>query len=186
VTLADFAADVRAATPSVAAELAVPSRDDQAARLGALRRRMDALASAAVAQRRGQLDAERRALESLRPSAVLAAERERLGFLLDRATEALTGRIAADRAILERLRARARMTVSVGLERARAEMSAAQGSLAALSPFATLERGYAIVRRPDGSVIRDATTTTAGDPLEVRLAAGGLDVRVEHVRDSSA
>ena len=185
VTLADFAADVRAATPSVAAELAVPSRDDQAARLAALRRRMDALASAAVVQRRTHLDAERRALEAQRPSAVLAAERERLGFLLDRATEALIGRMRGDGAVLERLRARARITVSVGLERARAEVSAAQGGLAALSPFATLERGYAIVRRPDGSVIREARTTSAGDRLEVRLADGGLDVRVERVRDST-
>ncbi len=185
VTLADFAADVRAATPSVAAELAVPSKDDQVARLGALRRRMDTLARSALTQRRGQLDAERRALDALRPSAVLAAERERLGFLLDRATEALTGRIARDRAVIERLGARARMTVSVGLERARAGVSSAQGGLAALSPFATLERGYAIVRRPDGGVVRDATTTSVGDPLEVRLAAGGLDVRVERVRDST-
>jgi exodeoxyribonuclease VII large subunit len=185
VTLADFAADVRAATPSVAAELAVPSRDDQAARLAALRRRMDALAGAALAQRRAQLDAERRALDSLRPSALLAAERERLGFLLDRSTEALTGRIAGERAVLERLRTRARATMSVGLERARADIAAAQGSLAALSPFATLERGYAIVRRPDGSVVRDTAGATVGDPLEVRLAAGGLDVRVERVRDSA-
>jgi exodeoxyribonuclease VII large subunit len=76
------------------------------------------------------------------------------------------------------------MTVTVSLERARAEVSAAQGGLAALSPFATLERGYAIVRRPDGSVVRDAARASIGDPLEVRLAAGGLDVRVERVRDS--
>jgi exodeoxyribonuclease VII large subunit len=185
VTLADFAADVRAATPSVAAELAVPSRDDQSARLAALRRRLDALAGAAVAQRRGQLDAERRALDALRPSAVLAAERERLGFLLDRATEALTGRIAGDRVTLERLRARARTTVGAALQQARAKTSAAQGGLAALSPFATLERGYAIVRGPDGRVLRDAADTTVGQPLDVRLAAGTLDVRVERVRDST-
>jgi exodeoxyribonuclease VII large subunit len=185
VTLADFAADVRAATPSVAAELAVPARDEQAARLAALRRRLDALVAAVVVQRRSDLDAERRALDAQRPSALLAAERERLGFLLDRATEALTGRIAGDRAILERLRGRARLSVGVGLQHARAEISAAQGGLAALSPFATLERGYAIVRAPDGRVLRDAAGTSVGDPLEVRLAVGTLDVQVERVRDSS-
>jgi exodeoxyribonuclease VII large subunit len=186
VTLADFAADVRAATPSVAAELAVPSKDDQVAHLAAMRRRVDTLAGSALTQRRGQLDAERRALDALRPSAVLAAERERLGFLLDRATEALIGRIAADRALLERLRARARMTVSVGLQRARAEIATAQGGLSALSPFATLERGYAIVRRSDGSVVRDAASAAPGEGLDVRLAVGTLDVRVEGVRDSSS
>ncbi len=186
VTLVEFAADVRAATPSVAAELAVPSRDDQVVRITALRRRLATLASAAVGRRRAQLDAERRALEGLRPSAVLAAERERLGYLLDRATEALTGRIARDRSMLERLRARMAMTITVGLERARSDAAAARGGLAALSPFATLERGYAIVRRPDGSVVRVAATASVGDALDVRLSVGGLDVRVERVRDSEA
>jgi exodeoxyribonuclease VII large subunit len=184
VTLVEFAADVRAATPSVAAELAVPSRDDQVVRVTALRRRLETSAGAAVAQRRARLDAERRALEGLRPSAVLAAERERLGYLLDRATEALTGRIAADRALLERLQARSAMTITAGLQRARASAATARSGLAALSPFATLERGYAIVRRPDGSVVRAAATTSVGDPLDVRLAVGRLDVRVERVRDS--
>ncbi len=185
VTLADFAADVRAATPSVAAELAVPSRDDQAARLAAHRRRMDGLVGAAVSRRHNGLEAERRALEAQRPSALLAAERERLGFLLDRATDALTGRIADERASLERLGARASTTLRLGLERARSEIATAQGGLAALSPFATLERGYAIVRTPDGTVVRDATSVGVNDALDVRLAAGGLDVRVERVRDSA-
>jgi exodeoxyribonuclease VII large subunit len=185
VTLADFAADVRAATPSVAAELAVPSRDDLSARLAALHRRSDALVAAAVGGRRRSLDTERRALDALRPAAVLAAERERLGLLLDRATDALTGRLARDQASLERLRARARVLVDIGVQDARAGISAAQASLAALSPFATLERGYAIVRRPDGSVVRAAASSGVGDALDVRLADGSLDVRVERVRDST-
>ena len=184
VTLADFAADVRAATPSVAAELAVPSRDDQAARLAAHRRRMDGLVARAVGQRHTELEAERRALEAQRPSALLAAERERLGFLLDRATDALTERIARERTSLERLGVRASTTLRLGLQRARSEIATAQGGLAALSPFATLERGYAIVRTPDGTVVRDAASVRVDDTLDVRLAAGGLDVRVERVRDS--
>jgi exodeoxyribonuclease VII large subunit len=184
VTLADFAADVRAATPSVAAELAVPSLDDQAARLAAHRRRMDGLVAASVVRRRNELEAERRALEAQRPSALLATERERLGFLLDRATDALTGRLARERVIIERLGVRASTTLRLGLGRARFDIATAQGGLTALSPFATLERGYAIVRTPDGTVVRDATTVRVDDALDVRLAAGGLDVRVERVRDS--
>ena len=62
----------------------------------------------------------------------------------------------------------------------------ADGALDALSPFATLERGYAIVRAPDGSIIRNATDTSAGQPLDIRLNQGSLDVRVERVRDSAA
>ena len=132
-----------------------------------------------------QLEAERRALEAQRPSALLAAERERLGFLLDRATDALTGRIARERAVIERLGARSSTTLRLGLERARSEIATAQGGLTALSPFATLERGYAIVRTHDGAVVRDATSVHVDDALDVRLADGGLDVRVERVRDSA-
>ncbi|MFI5292127.1 MAG: exodeoxyribonuclease VII large subunit, partial [Candidatus Limnocylindrales bacterium] len=142
------------------------------------------LVAASVVRRRNELEAERRALEAQRPSALLATERERLGFLLDRATDALTGRLARERVILERLGARASTTLRLGLGRARFDIATAQGGLAALSPFATLERGYAIVRTPDGTVVRDATTVRVDDALEVRLAAGGLDVRVERVRDS--
>ncbi|MFI5292495.1 MAG: exodeoxyribonuclease VII large subunit, partial [Candidatus Limnocylindrales bacterium] len=98
---------------------------------------------------------------------------------------ALTGRLARDQASLERLRARARVLVDIGVQDARAGISAAQASLAALSPFATLERGYAIVRRPDGSVVRAAASSGVGDALDVRLADGSLDVRVERVRDST-
>ena len=58
--------------------------------------------------------------------------------------------------------------------------------LAALSPYATLERGYAIVRDPDGRVVRDAAVAVApATPSTVTLARGALDVRVEGVRDSA-
>ena len=67
---------------------------------------------------------------------------------------------------------------------ARAELTRSTAGLEALNPFATLERGYAIVRTPDGRVVVDSDQTSAGDALEVRLAAGALDVSVEAVRDS--
>ena len=145
---------------------------------------MDGLVGQSVTRRHRELEAERRALEAQRPSALLAAERERLGFLLDRATDALAGRIAQERTSLERLGVRASTTLRQRLAQARSEVATTQGGLAALSPFATLERGYAIVRTADGTVVRDATSVHVDDALDVRLAAGGLDVRVERVRDS--
>ena len=67
---------------------------------------------------------------------------------------------------------------------ARATLTRSAAGLAALDPFATLERGYAIVRTPDGRVVVDAAGQAVGDRLEVRLARGALDVSVAGVRDS--
>ena len=67
---------------------------------------------------------------------------------------------------------------------ARAALNRSAAGLATLDPFATLERGYAIVRAPDGRVVVDATSRQPGDRLEVHLARGALDVSVQGVRDS--
>ena len=184
VTLAEFAADVRAATPSVAAELAVPSRTDELGRLRTLHDRLNGTAASAVGTRRRTLDAERRGLEALRPAALLAAERERVGLLLDRAARAVTGRLATGRARVDRAGDRLPLLGAGRLARGRTDLHAAATTLAALSPYATLERGYAIVRTPEGGVVRDAADRAPGDDLRVRLARGSLDVRVERVRDS--
>jgi exodeoxyribonuclease VII large subunit len=186
VTLADFAADVRAATPSVAAELAVPSRDEQGARLSELRGGLMRAGSRNLATQRSTLEAERRALDALRPAALLAAERERIGLLVDRGTRAVQRRLSLDRAVLAQSGERLPMLTAARTLRAGNDLGSAARALGALSPFATLKRGYAIVRRGDGSVVRTATEQSEGDQLDVRLARGGLDVRVERVRDSAS
>lgn len=185
VTLAEFAADVRAATPSVAAELSVPARAEQAARLNALGDRLADAGRRGVAGPRATLDAERRALESFRPAAHLAAERERVGFLLDRSVRAADGLLSAERSRLVRLHDRLPMLAEGRLARARTDLRAAAATLDALSPYATLERGYAIVRDAQGHVVRSTSATAPGAPLHVTLHEGALDVRVETVRDSA-
>ena len=184
VTLAEFAADVRAATPSVAAELAVPSAADQEARLRVLAGRLTGAGRRAVALPRADLEAERRALEAFRPSAYLASERERVGLLLDRATRAIDARIEVDGARLRRLDDRLPFVLAGRLARARTDLGRSATGLAALSPFATLERGYAIVRDGSAAIVRDAGTRSPGEVLDIRLARGSLDARVERVRDS--
>jgi exodeoxyribonuclease VII large subunit len=186
VTLAEFAADVRAATPSVAGELAVPDRAEQAQALGILGRRLVTDVTRLLGGARATLDGERRALGSSRPAAVLAAERERTGLLLDRATRALTALLEADRARLRRLSDRLPAPMGARLAHDQAAVAGAAATLGALSPWATLDRGYAIVRDEAGTIVRDATTLAPDDPIEVRLARGAVDARVEHVRDSGA
>jgi len=186
VTLAEFAADVRAATPSVAAELAVPSAADQEARLRVLGARLVAAGRRAVSLPRTELEAERRALEAFRPAAYLASERERVGLLLDRATRAVEARIEVDASRLRRLDERMPLILAGRLARARTDLDRSAAGLAALSPFATLERGYAIVKDASGAIVRDASGRLPGDALDIRLARGSLDVQVERVRDSRA
>jgi exodeoxyribonuclease VII large subunit len=135
---------------------------------------------------RRTLDAERRALEGFRPASYLAGERERIGLLLDRATRAVQARIETDAGRLVRLNDRLPLLLQGRLARARTDVGRAAATLDALSPFATLERGYAIVRAADGSIVRNAADTSAGEALDVRLSEGALDVRVERVRDSAA
>ncbi|CAN5708677.1 exodeoxyribonuclease VII large subunit [soil metagenome] len=185
VTLAEFAADVRAATPSVAAELVVPSRADELARLGTLRGRLASAGSRAVTERRRVLDAERRALDGLRPEQVLAGERERAGLLLERAARVIATRLAEAHTRLDGAADRLGSVLTTRVGSARAELNARTAALAALGPYATLERGYAIVRGPSGVVLREPAQVRPGDPLAIRLAGGELDARVDKVPDSA-
>jgi exodeoxyribonuclease VII large subunit len=175
VTLADFAADVRAATPSAAAELVVPDRTEVVGLVRAAGRRADAAALRVTASARRDLDAERRALAMLEPRSQLAMSRERVGLLLDRAARAVGERLEGDARRLDQLGSRGPRTVAVRLDTARSRLRTTAASLAVLGPAATLERGYAIVRSAaDDAILREPSAAPAGTPLRVSLAGGTL------------
>ena len=111
-------------------------------------------------------------LDELR--AGLGRARQRLGSGTARALE-------RDRARLERSRERLAVAPRLLLERRRSALDRSAARLQALSPLATLARGYAIVRA-GGAVVRDAGTVAAGALVEIELAHGALGARVEEVR----
>jgi exodeoxyribonuclease VII large subunit len=180
VTLADFAADRRAPTPSAAAEIVVPDRAELAGMLLAETRRLRAAGTRAVTAAARDVAAERRALEALSPVAQLAVSRERAGLLLDRATRAVRIRLDAGSVGAERNGSRLSPAVVSRLAGAHGTVEAAAASLGALGPAATLERGYAIVRRSgDGRIVRDPTEAPAGEGLAIRVARGEIAATVD-------
>ena len=107
-------------------------------------------------------------------------------MLLDRAARVIARRLEIDRATTERAGEQLPALVATRIGVARAELNRQSASLSALSPYATLERGYSIVRGPDGTVLRDARRMKSGDSVSVRLQHGELGARVESVRDSTS
>jgi exodeoxyribonuclease VII large subunit len=173
VTLADFAADVRAPTPSAAAELVVPDRAELTAGLRELEHRARSLALRALSGSRADLVAEGRALDRLRPAAQLAQARERAGYLLDRGTRAVEGGLARRRDQESRLAGRLRPLADTRLAIARGGLERNFASLSALGPQATLDRGYAVVRRrTDARIVRSPDEAPGGERLIVQVARG--------------
>jgi len=206
VTIADFVADARAPTPTAAAEMLSPDQQDWLANFsqlqGRLRRliidrlrdtqqRVDFLSARLVHphQRLTRLFERFDALSRH----LLAAQRARLGdsrFRLGVLQSALLRYNPQSRLQEHRLRhlhSRTRLGHAMQriLERQQERLQHIILSLDTLSPLATLARGFAILERPDGTIVRKALTVSAGDPLRARLAQGTLDCRVEAVHDEN-
>jgi exodeoxyribonuclease VII large subunit len=200
-SIADFAADLRAATPSAAAELLVPDAQALDRHLHQLVHRLQQLQHRRLQAQIQRLDHLLARLQAQRPQARLARDRERLGQLQRRLHATLHERLRTQAHRLERLHARLlaqhprqrlhllqrrlaererslRQCMNHRLERARLTLRQSARALQAVSPLATLERGYAIVFDREGHVLRDARDAPPGTPLRARLAEGELALRV--------
>ena len=159
-TLADFAADVRAATPSNAMELAVPDTVELSSRLRNLAVRLQQAAHSKIRYRQTQLDGLKRSRTLSNPALLLSEKRQRLELLAERLAEKSRGIIDSrkQRLILQRER------------------------LALLDPMNLLRRGYGIVSSNDGRLLRSVRGVKAGDDIGVRLSDGELTASVDSVK----
>jgi exodeoxyribonuclease VII large subunit len=201
-TIADFAADARAPTPSAAAESVVPDRHTWIVALTRSAHRLEAAMGREVRSAVARLDAALQRLSLAHPGVRLAQQQQRLDDIEQRLSGALRselqnmrGRVAdtfarlvrhsPDRLVRDlRVRhelfaGRLRHALLASVARAEHRLNLAQRTLDTVSPLATLARGFAIVTRPaDGALISDIATVNVGDEIEARLAHGRLRARV--------
>lgn len=155
-TIADFVADQRAPTPSAAAELATPDIEEIRPLLQGYAAMLRADLDDLIRQKRWQVQTLARALTHLSPQARLDNTRQRLDVTSARLDRALTSQLV----------------------HVRNRLAVAEVGLTAVSPLATLSRGYAIVRHPDGRLVRAAAEVAAGDGLTIQVADGQFTVEV--------
>jgi exodeoxyribonuclease VII large subunit len=154
--LLDLVADVRASTPTDAAKRVVPDVTEELERVDQLRRRTGAAINALLSR-------EQAALVAVRSRPVLADPHN---LLTPREEE------------VRRLVERSRRVLAAALDRAGDNLAHTRARVTALSPAATLDRGYSVLQRPDGQVVRRAADVTGGTLLRARLAVGELAVEV--------
>jgi exodeoxyribonuclease VII large subunit len=200
-SIADFVADLRAPTPSAAAELLVPDAVAVDRHLQQLQQRLLNLQQRQLQAQAQRVDHLLARLQTQRPQARLQRDRERLLHLQHRLGVVLRERSQLRHTRLERLQARLlaqhprvqlpllarrlaeqdlrlRRAIAHTLERHRTSLRHVAHALHTVSPLATLERGYAILFDEAGRIVRSSSDVTDDDILKARLASGELRLRV--------
>jgi len=206
-TIADLVADVRAPTPSGAAELVVPDQQQWLARYDSTLQRLAGAMNRNLVRRVTSHEWLIGRLRQAHPGVRLLHQAQRLDDLEQRLTlsvrrwlDSSAARLHAQAALLARFspgtrirelssrraeyQLRLRMAVQARMSTARARMDLGMRALNAVSPLATLERGYAIVTRSaDGQLLRFAEQVAAGEDIEARLSKGRVVARVKDIKE---
>ncbi len=201
-TLADFAADLRAPTPSAAAELLAPDARELALKLQGLQRRLGGLQAQRLHNAMQRADRAALRLNALRPQARLQLLQRRQEEAKRRLDALWRKRIDGERARLRHaaavlratqpqrrlgilrerllgLRPRPQAAIARQLQNDALKLRGLARSLEAVSPLATVTRGYSILQNEDGAIVRSTAQVQSGDALNARVADGELKLRVE-------
>ncbi len=158
-TIADFAADFRAATPSAAAEIVAAREDQLCSALDHLGRQLVRLTRFQIVNLRARVQEQ----------------------ALSQAFDEVKRRLASARMRLDSASSACGGAMEIKLQEGRERLGLAAASLDALSPLGVLQRGYAIAQDAGGRLLRDAASVSEGDAVSVRLATGRLNTRVETI-----
>lgn len=203
-TIADFVADVRAPTPSGAAEIVVPNQHDWLHRLNVLAVRIARIGQRAVEDRAQELDWLGKRLFAASPEATLRRQHDGLRENRSRLAAAMRQRLLELRSDTQAMQGELmRQSPALAVQRSISNLASLRQRLAtashdrltglghriallgrtlnSVSPLATLDRGYAIVRDADGKVLMDAAETKSGDEIRARLSKGELVANVTKV-----
>ena len=208
-TICDFVADLRAPTPSAAAEVVIRSQQELAQNVAALgerlrramqykllyerqnllsleKNRVFARMEDAITRRQQRVDDLRFRLETLmRTQLASAARRLELASSQLRQRDLRHQLKARERELFSRLEALSAATQRYLLRR-RSHLEQATAQLTALSPLSILERGYSLIFDAQGTLVKDAAQLSPGDAIQARLAQSSLDARVEAVRSPNS
>ncbi|RKJ77560.1 exodeoxyribonuclease VII large subunit [Butyricicoccus sp. 1XD8-22] len=178
VTIADFVADLRAPTPSGAAELAVPDQTDIRAQLRQLEKQLETAYHRTLERRAQKVNLLGARLAAHSPTHTLAEKRAALTRQAERLERGFTGRLAERRLAADLAADRLSGLAAQKISQERERLRRAAVGLDAMSPLRVLGRGYALATR-DGAAVTDAGTLRKGDRIQVRFEKGSAECLVE-------
>ena len=170
-TISDFVADVRAPTPSAAAELAVPVKAEIENQISRLRSRLGGALQNRALLRRERIPALQKAMVHALRNSVRQTQQK-----IDESAQTLSYRlqtaVAEQRQRLPQIQQTMKYRLENSVQEKRRSIQRIEAQLRALNPLAVLDRGYSLTQTAGGDVVRDATAVKSGDVLKTRVAKG--------------
>jgi len=184
-TICDFVADLRAPTPSAAAELVIGRKEDFEAELAGLVRRLTRSACEHAFGLKARLDAAKNSYVFREPANIAGQMRARLEHIARRLGHSLQNLLREKQQTADEFNLRLMHTIKILLQSRRTDLKRLEVQARSLSPVAVLERGYSITYGPNGSILKDASQTRTGERLKTRLSRGTIESEVHACRLSS-